>query len=203
MLAVLAGAVCLRSVTAFLCGLFAYMDRAMARNVEIKARVSDVDAILKKIASIAGQDPIELVQIDTFFACPHGRLKLRTSSPSEGELIFYKRADTAEPKESVYLVTPTSTPDSLRAVLCQAYGQVGHVKKRRQLYMVGDRSRVQVDQVDGLGGYFLEIEVVLADDESVQTGADIANELLALLEISPNQQVRRAYVDLLGDVVEE
>jgi len=62
----------------------------MARNVEIKARIERVEFILPKVAAIADKGPVEIIQDDTFFACPNGRLKLRVVSPGEGELIFYR-----------------------------------------------------------------------------------------------------------------
>ena len=50
----------------------------MPRNVEIKARVSDLDSVIKKAAEVSG-DPkgAVIVMKDTFFNVPNGRLKLR------------------------------------------------------------------------------------------------------------------------------
>ena len=49
----------------------------MARNVEIKARVSNVEAVHQKAAAVADKGPVEITQDDTFFRCESGRLKLR------------------------------------------------------------------------------------------------------------------------------
>ncbi|WAT05037.1 hypothetical protein O1V64_24290 [Rouxiella badensis] len=49
----------------------------MARNVEIKARIDDFSALYAKIALLADGVPELIDQDDTFFVCPHGRLKLR------------------------------------------------------------------------------------------------------------------------------
>ncbi len=168
----------------------------MARNVEIKARIESVESILPRAAALADKGPIEIIQDDTFFACQNGRLKLRVFSPSEGELIFYRRSDQAGPKESFYLVSPTTAPDVLRESLLLAYGQVGRVRKNRILFLVG-QTRIHLDRVDGLGD-FLELEVVLSDGEAVETGEAIAYELIVKLGISPNQLIDRAYVDLLN-----
>jgi adenylate cyclase class IV len=64
----------------------------VSRNIEIKARIPSVAALIPQVASIADQGPIEIVQDDTFFRCQSGRLKLRTVSQDQGELIFYRRA---------------------------------------------------------------------------------------------------------------
>lgn len=169
----------------------------MARNIELKAGIEDVDSILSKVSSIADQGPIEIHQDDTFFSCPNGRLKLRIFSATEGQLLFYQRADSAAAKESEYVIAPTSSPDLLREVLTLAYGQAGRVIKIRKLFMVG-RTRVHIDKVDGLAGHFIELEVVLADGESVEVGVAVANALLESLGVSKQQLIAEAYVDLLA-----
>ncbi len=113
----------------------------MARNIEIKARVESIEALAPKAAAIADEGPIEIIQDDTFFRCDSGRLKLRAFSSEEGELIFYRRANQRGPKESFYLRSPTSAPDTLRESLSQAYGQVGRVQKHRTLFLVGRTRR--------------------------------------------------------------
>jgi len=168
----------------------------MERNVEIKARIPSVDLLLPVVAGLADRGPVEILQDDTFFACPRGRLKVRVISEAEGELIFYQRADIAGPKESSYIIAPTKSPDSLRAALSLAYGQIGRVRKHRRLFLMG-RTRIHLDRVEGLGD-FLELEVVLERDESVQAGAALAEELLVKLGISPEQLIKDAYVDLIS-----
>ena len=166
----------------------------MARNIEIKARVDSLDALALRVASVASEGPIEIVQDDTFFRCDGGRLKLRIFANGQGELIFYRRADQAGPKESFYLHSPTSAPDSLRESLALAYGEAGRVRKRRTLYLVG-RTRVHLDRVEGLGE-FLELEVVLAEGEAAEAGVREARELMEKLGVRPSQLVEGAYVDL-------
>ena len=115
----------------------------MARNIEIKAHVVDLAALTVRAAAMANEGPVEIRQDDTFFACERGRLKLRVLSAEEGELIFYRRTDQAGPKQSFHVRTPTASRDSLRAVLTLAYGEVGRVRKRRTLFMVG-RTRIHL-----------------------------------------------------------
>ncbi len=168
----------------------------MARNIEIKARIESVEAILPMAAAIADQGPIEIIQDDTFFRCETGRLKLRAFSEKEGELIFYRRANQQGPKESFYLRSPTSAPETLRDSLSLAYGQAGRVQKHRTLFLVG-RTRVHLDKVEGLG-HFLELEVVLDEDEPAEVGIREAHELMAKLGAEPSQLLEGAYVDLLA-----
>lgn len=47
------------------------------RNVEIKARVTNFPAFLRKASEISDKPQIVLMQTDTYFNIPNGRLKLR------------------------------------------------------------------------------------------------------------------------------
>ena len=167
----------------------------MARNVEIKARVLDLTALRQRVEAIADSGPEFIDQDDTFFACPHGRLKLRVFADGSGELIAYERADTTGPKTSNYSITPVPDPDRLRDTLARALGLVGRVIKRRTLFLIR-ATRIHLDQVEGLGDH-LELEVVLRDDQSAEDGEAVARKLLARLHIAPEQLIAGAYIDLL------
>lgn len=166
----------------------------MARNVEIKARIASIEALAPAVAVIATAGPTLIVQDDTFFACDTGRLKLRSFSGEHGELIFYRRADERGPKESFHVRSPTASPDTLREALTLGLGAIGRVQKHRTLFIVG-RTRVHLDRVLGLGD-FLELEVVLGNDEALEVGVAEADELMARLGIGSGQLVELAYVDL-------
>ena len=168
----------------------------MARNIEIKARVESIEVLEPLAAKIAEQGPTEIFQDDTFFRCGTGRLKLRVFSENHGELIFYKRANQIGPKESFYVCTPITEPDTLRTSLSLAYGEIGRVRKQRTLYLI-DRTRIHLDRVEELG-HFIELEVVLADNESPQAGVEVAEDLMKQLGVEPAQLIECAYVDLLS-----
>jgi predicted adenylyl cyclase CyaB len=169
----------------------------VARNIEIKARIDSVATLGERAAAFADEGPIEIHQDDTFFRCDLGRLKLRTFANGTGELIFYRRSDQQGPKESFYVRTPTAAPDSLREALSLAYGQTGRVRKQRTLFLAG-RTRIHLDIVEGLG-QFLELEVVLRENEPTEAGVREAEELMQRLGVDPAQLLDRAYVDLLAE----
>ena len=168
----------------------------MARNVEIKARVRDVAALVARAAAIAESGPQRIDQDDTFFACANGRLKLRQFSPERGELIHYFRANSAGPRVSNYHIVPTAAPDALRDTLAAAMGIAGRVIKTRQLYLAG-QTRIHVDAVQDLGD-FVELEVVLRDDQSEDDGVKIAHALMQALGIAETDLLDVAYVDMLA-----
>jgi predicted adenylyl cyclase CyaB len=169
----------------------------MARNIEIKAHARDFRK-QTRIAAKLGNGKGELIlQEDTFFNVPAGRLKLRVFDDGTGELIQYERKDSRGPSESNYLLSPSHNPESLRAALTEALGVRAVVRKHRMVYFCG-QTRIHLDLVEGLGSY-IELEVVLEDGQRFAEGAAIAEELMALLEIDKNDLVDTAYVDLLLD----
>ena len=167
----------------------------MARNVEIKARIASVESLLPLARACADGPPELIAQDDTFFTCTTGRLKLRAFGDGSGELIAYQRADASGPKTSDYSIAPVADPDALRATLARGLGITGRVVKRRTLLLAG-RTRLHLDRVDGLGD-FLELEVVLRDDQSAADGDALARKLLAQLGVAPGELVAGAYIDLL------
>lgn len=169
----------------------------MPRNVEIKARVRDLPAVRRAVEAIADGPPALLIQSDTFFAVPHGRLKQRTFADGTAELISYLRHDVAGPRESRFAKAAVNHPDALAAVLGAALGVAGVVRKRRDLYRRGP-TRIHLDEVEDLGS-FLELEVELTDGQSAAEGERIARELMARLGIAEEDLVATAYVDLLRD----
>lgn len=169
----------------------------MDRNIEIKARVVDLGRTLHAIATIATGAPEELWQEDTFFNCTNGRLKLRQAGRDDesGELIFYVRENCPGPKESRYLRCDVPNAAQMRDLLAAALGVAGRVTKRRRVFKIGN-ARIHVDEA-GLGN-FLEIEVVLGEDESSASGHATMASLMERLGIDTSELVADAYVDLLA-----
>ncbi|QBC45245.1 class IV adenylate cyclase [Iodobacter fluviatilis] len=168
----------------------------MARNIEIKAHIDSIAALIPILESLSNTAPIEIIQDDTFFACENGRLKLRAFTDGSGKLIFYRRANRLGPKESFYVISTTAEPDALREVLAYSNGKIGRVEKHRTFYLCG-RTRVHLDRVKGLGE-FLELEVVLAENETAEAGQVEAQQLMAKLGIQAEQLIEIAYLDLLA-----
>ncbi len=168
----------------------------MPANVEIKARIDSVDALLPLARALSDDDHPQLIhQDDTFFDAPHGRLKLRVFGDGAGELIHYHRPDAVGPKLSDYVLAPVPEPESLREALSRACGLLGRVRKHRLLLLVG-ATRIHLDRVEGLGD-FLELEVVLSPGQTEAEGVAIAHDLMRRLQVTPAQLVGGAYLDLL------
>jgi adenylate cyclase class IV len=166
----------------------------MPTNVEIKARVGDIDDLRTRARTLAGGEPERLFQEDTYFLVAEGRLKLRAFGDGTGELIYYERDDDSEPAPSTYLISPVSDVPALAAALSAALGVRGIVRKEREVFMVG-RTRVHVDIVDGMGT-FMELEVVLGPRDSEEDGRAEAERLMEALAVRPEDLLEGSYIDL-------
>ena len=76
------------------------------RNIELKARLADYAAAQRVASAIATKRLGTQHQIDTYFHCHHGRLKLRQIDGLRAELVWYARADQEGPKPSDYQLVP-------------------------------------------------------------------------------------------------
>jgi predicted adenylyl cyclase CyaB len=169
---------------------------SMARNIEIKARLPEgLDDARKRAAVLATDPPSVLLQTDTFFNIPDGRLKLREFADGSAELIYYERPDNEGPKASSYVRSPCLSPSTMCEALNAALGVRGVVKKRRELFIV-EQTRIHLDEVEALGSY-LELEVVMRDEQSDAEGEAIAQRLLEGLGVQHEWLISGAYIDLI------
>jgi predicted adenylyl cyclase CyaB len=169
----------------------------LARNIEVKARIDRIDAVMPRARALAQRDAERIVQDDTFFRVPHGRLKLREFADGSAELIHYHRPDTVEAKLSDYRRVPVADAAALREALERALGLLGRVRKQRWLLLAG-QTRIHLDRVDGLGE-FIELEVVLRDEQTEADGVRIADQLMHELGLARAEPIAGAYLDLLAD----
>jgi predicted adenylyl cyclase CyaB len=169
----------------------------MARNIEIKARAHHFDQLRERAAALAPDAPLIFRQQDFFYDVPSGRLKLRQfDDGTPSELIFYQRDDRDGPKVSYYSRSPVTNPEAMHSLLATALTTRGIVTKERHVYLVG-RTRIHLDRVDGLGD-FVELEVVLGQDDDEAAGEKEAHDMFARLGVAQSDLVPLAYVDLLG-----
>ncbi len=142
-----------------------------------------------------------LNQEDVFFRTHTGRLKLRILTDGFGELIHYERPDTSGSKQSTYQIHETSKPLELRQLLAAALGETITVKKRREVYVVG-QTRIHLDEVDELGS-FMELEVLLSPSQDPEEGRLIVSDLMEKLGVNESDLVPCAYADLLLNEAEQ
>jgi predicted adenylyl cyclase CyaB len=163
------------------------------RNVELKARCPDLEAVARRAERLGAQLTATLTQRDTFFAAGRGRLKLREVAGTPAELISYQRADAPVARPSEYRVYTTGSPAALATVLAQALGAAGVVAKRRRLYLL-QQTRIHLDEVQG-AGTFVELETAVDQRGDAAAHAELGR-IADALGIRPEDVVPVAYVDL-------
>ena len=185
------------------------------RNLEFKARVSDLHAALRRGRVSGGELWGDLRQTDTYFATPTGRLKLRETAGFPAELVYYDRDESDPNRPSDYEIARSPDADALRSVLTRALGVLTVVRKRRTLVHVESAllgnsdsgsdptaspatrlSRVHFDNVEQLGT-FVEIEVPVPDGESDAAPAEDLEALIRILGLSHADGITSSYLDLM------
>ncbi|MGB8190494.1 MAG: class IV adenylate cyclase [Chitinophagaceae bacterium] len=167
-------------------------------NIEIKARTSKADVIRQYLidhaAELRGIDE----QTDTYFNATHGRLKLREGK-IENSLIYYHRKEIGGPKQSDVELIKTDDGPALKSVLEKALGIKTIVKKRREIYYIGN-VKFHLDTLDALGS-FVEIEASNQFDPlPEQRLRDQCREYMQAFGISDEDIVNGSYSDMIADV---
>jgi predicted adenylyl cyclase CyaB len=167
----------------------------LQRNIELKARCPDLPAARAACGTLQLRGELFLRQIDTYFNCEHGRLKLRVIDDGKAELIWYDRCDEAISRASDYRVVPVSNANELREALNAAIGIRVEVRKRRRV-LLWHNVRIHLDEVEGLGS-FVEFEAVMDDGSDEATAHARLAELCRLLSIAPVDYLKDSYENLM------
>ena len=133
-------------------------------------------------------------QIDTYFVCQKGRLKLREINSQTSQLIFYERPDDEESKLSRYCLINVTDPESLKNALSSVLGIENVVDKQRDIYLY-ENVRIHLDRVAGLGS-FLEFEAVLSPVDSKESGREQLAVLCEQFGIVKTDLVAASYTDM-------
>jgi adenylate cyclase, class 2 len=165
------------------------------RNIELKARLRDPQAARATALAAATKRLGVQHQVDTYFHCRQGRLKLRQIDGLSAQLVWYARPDDLGPKASDYRLVPVSNPETLKAALSAALGVRGIVEKRREIFLV-DNVRIHLDEVVGLGR-FLEFEAVLGPGVDDATGRCQLERLREQFGITPDDLLAGSYAEMV------
>ena len=167
----------------------------MINIIEIKARSKDQEKIRKILrernAIFKGIDH----QVDVYFNCAEGRLKLRKGK-IENNLIHYVRENVSGPKHSTVSLYKSSPESSLETVLEKSMGIKVVVDKQREIYFI-ENVKFHIDTVESLG-HFIEIEAI--DEKGERTIEELDSQCkfyLDLFQVSPEELLSNSYSDLL------
>jgi adenylate cyclase class 2 len=154
----------------------------MPRNLELKASVSSGELTRGLAYRCGARFQGILLQVDTYFCVPHGRLKLRETIGQGAELIFYERPETKSERWSTYSTVSVPDPGALKQQLASALGVLVEVKKKRELFLL-EGTRIHIDEVEGLGA-FLEFEIPVRDEDGASRQMKFLREQFAIKDES-------------------
>jgi adenylate cyclase class 2 len=164
----------------------------LSDNLELKARDPDPRSTLRAAIAAGATDYGTLVQRDTLYWLPAGRLKLRRQG-GEAELIHCIRRGRSQPAPSRVRRCPLADPEHTAEVLDAFLGTTAVVERTRRL-LVKDNVRIHLDEVDGLGS-FVELEAVAPPGTRPEGQMSAINALRRALGISDDLLLPGAYVD--------
>jgi len=165
-------------------------------NIELKAWLASIDTARVVAESLADHRMEDQHQIDTYFCCESGRLKLRQIVGVRAELIAYQRPNQVEAKASRYYVLPIESPERFIDGLTMTLGIRCRVEKHREIYLHRN-VRIHLDVVEGLGD-FVEFEAVLGDEFDETESTRLVNDLREQFELQDGDLVDRSYENLIA-----
>lgn len=169
----------------------------MPFNIEVKVKYANLEAVEKTLLAHGARSVGTDYQTDKYYKIPNGRLKIRRGN-IENQLIFYKRNEAADLKQSEIVLLPID--DKLEFVLDNSLETAVVVKKARQIFFINN-AKFHLDEVEGLGR-FVEIEIIDADNtlskEQLAADCEYYIELLDLR--NGGEFVPQSYSDLLLEI---
>lgn len=163
--------------------------------MELKARVSNLQALKAKLNTLGASLVGVYHQKDTYFQVPSGRLKLREVEGRPPLLIYYEREDVPTPKRSNVYLLEVGEP-LLREAILEVLKPLVVVEKKREIY-VYEGTQIHLDEVKGLGS-FIEFEREVEDTpEAVEEGRKSLRQLMERLGIPRENLESLSYSDLM------
>lgn len=164
----------------------------------MKARDPDPARSIQVCRELGAEDKGTLIQRDTYFEVPRGRLKLREESDAIAHLIAYERPDLAGHKESRYRLIEVREPVELKDALAGVLGVKSVVRKTRRLFIFNG-VRIHLDQVEDLGD-FIEFEGVAPSGGDPSGFAELLDDLRRSFGICDEDLLRASNSDLIRSV---
>jgi adenylate cyclase, class 2 len=164
-------------------------------NIEFKAKATELDALQQKLQTLNPRFVGIDHQIDTYFNCAKGRLKLREGN-IEHSLIWYDRPNQTGAKQSDVILYNHSPQPSVKQILSLTNGIKKIVDKKRAIYFV-DNVKLHFDTVQNLGT-FIEVEAIDIDGSfSKEKLQEQCNYFADFFNVSEDDYIQVSYSDLL------
>jgi len=172
------------------------------KNLEVKYKVNNFGDV---IVSLSNYFDCILSQKDTYYVVPNGRLKLREEAKvildGKQELtshfIRYYRPDDAE-KISIVHKYYIDDIKNFQNVFGDIMKEEVVVKKTRMLFLYKN-ARIHLDNVITLhkgSEFYIEIEVVIKNEEEDFNSKLLLNELIVLMKLEKSTIIHNSYREL-------
>ncbi len=174
--------------------------------VEVKVR-ADHDAVRSRLDEVGAHSLGVVTQEDSYYDAPHRdfaetdealRIRREAGDDDTVEVVTYKgplvEEESKTRKEHETIVGNGGTVNALLSAL--GFEAVETVHKERERFELGDYV-ITLDTVTGLGE-FVEVEAE-AEEKEVESVREGAYDVLAELNLDPDEQIRTSYLGLLLD----
>lgn len=168
----------------------------MPSNLELKARIPSLHVASRQARALGARRKGIVIQKDTYFRVPRGRLKLREINKERYELIYYHRKNVKGNRFSVYKIIKVQQPDDVKSVLADMLGVRCVVRKTRELYLFRN-ARIHLDRVKQAGS-FLEFEVLVTNGK--RQAGELMKVLWSAFGIRRDAVVAGSYSDFLQPI---
>ena len=165
--------------------------------VELKAKVDDLETIRRRLKALKAKHVGTFQQTDIYFNVPEGRLKLRQTNDEKTQLIYYKRENISEPKESKVFLIEIPKSKTFPALLKKILKAKATVKKKREIYWY-EKTKIHLDTVDSLGCYVEFERKTSATQKEIERNKRLLEKLMETLEIDFEKLEKMSYGDLVN-----
>jgi predicted adenylyl cyclase CyaB len=167
------------------------------KNIELKIELHNFKEIKQRLLEIKAESKGTLLQVDTYYDYPDGRLKAREINKKEFVIIYYKRPNEAASKISNYKVYRFEKKDfaQIKKMFSDLCDEKVIVRKVRDLWIYKN-TRIHLDNVNNLGNY-LELETVVEESENIKRYQLEHKEIVNLLDIGHCKKLGESYSDML------
>ena len=162
------------------------------QNVEYKCELRDPDLAAVVCRRLGASHVGTLVQTDTYFRVPDGRLKRRETVGEPVEWVFYDRDDSSRPRLSRFAIYSDTEAKARYGAAPLPVWIV--VKKTRDLWLKG-AVRIHIDHVEGLGR-FLELEAMVSRRHDAAACHRAIEELRHAFGPALGEPISSSYSDL-------
>lgn len=163
----------------------------MARNLELKIKLSTHSKIILNLNRIKADYKGVLKQKDTYYKVKNGLLKLRSVN-GRYEMIKYLRDENGKKRWSDYEVLEVEGKNPEKYF--STFLNVDLVVEKKRLLYLFNGTRIHLDTVKGLG-LFLELETVV--DKGLKDAEIRFREIVGLLNLDISKQIKSSYKNLL------